>query len=379
MIFEINHHATGLKNNKPDRHPPAKELHDYKHALDQSAIIAITDQKGKITYVNENFCRISKYSREELLGRDHRIINSHFHDSSYIKNLWTTIAKGNVWRGEFRNKAKDGTFYWVDTTIVPFLNARSKPYQYLSIRYDITDRKNMETLLACRKEKEQLKITAKVLEAQEKERSAIGMELHDSVNQILAAIKIQLSIIEETQSGDRRFVTDCITNVQKVIDENRRIAHGLVTPDFSHQSLVCRMSALAHEMLQRSGITVCFNFGSFRESLLTNHQKLAIYRVAQEQCSNIIKYSGAKKVVMTMSTENLFFTMTISDDGKGAEPAKKSTGIGLANINTRLGIFNGKSSVHSDRGKGYALEVTMPVGGIGHGEHRKRGHLFPSP
>ncbi|MEZ5289425.1 MAG: PAS domain S-box protein, partial [Vicinamibacterales bacterium] len=175
---------------------------DLRSALDQHGIVAVADRRGRIVRANDNFCAVSKYSREELIGQDHRIVNSGHHPRSFWQQAWNTIASGRVWSGEVLNRAKDGSEYWVDTTIVPFLDERGKPYQYISIRHDITRLKQAEASLQA---------------AADKLRSR-NLELVDANRRVLSANQAKSDFLA-TMSHEIRTPMNTVLGMVEILEE----------------------------------------------------------------------------------------------------------------------------------------------------------------
>ncbi|HRJ71863.1 MAG TPA: CHASE3 domain-containing protein [Terrimicrobiaceae bacterium] len=169
-FFFLNEGASERVTVEKQLRASIRDLRDLYDALDEHAIVAITDPQGHITHVNDKFCAISKYSREELLGQDHRIINSGHHLKDFFRSLWTTIGRGKVWKNEVKNRAKDGTTYWVDTTIVPFLDPEGKPRHYVAIRADITERKRVEEEILSLNAGLELRVKARAAELEDANR-----------------------------------------------------------------------------------------------------------------------------------------------------------------------------------------------------------------
>jgi PAS domain S-box-containing protein len=200
-----------------------KELSDQKYALDQSAIVAITDNRGLITYVNDMFCDISQYSRLELIGNTHSVVNSKYHSHDFFASLWKTISSGRVWKGEIQNRAKDGSIYWVDTTIVPLLDEKKKPRQYVAIRYDITNRKDAELRL---EDERARALTSEKMASLGMLASGIAHELGNP----LAAIQGRLDMIKKSAGEkdlDPKSVQESIQKCQHLVDRMTRIIRGL--------------------------------------------------------------------------------------------------------------------------------------------------------
>lgn len=188
------------------------ELNFIRKALDQSAIVAITDANGVINHVNDKFCEISKYSRDELLGKTHSVINSGVHPIEFFKNMWSTIRNGQIWEAEVCNRAKDGSIYWVYTTIVPFLNSEKKPEQYVSIRYEITDRKLAE---------EKLKVYAQKLEESNRDlqdfASVAAHDLQEPLRKIQAfGERLQKKSLHNLDPESQDFLKRMMSSAQRM-------------------------------------------------------------------------------------------------------------------------------------------------------------------
>ncbi len=143
-VMAIFHDITEQKQSENKFEHIYNELKDIRMALEISSVVEITDHSGVLLYVNENFCKVSQFAKEELIGQTSKLINSNYHPKEFFQNLWDTIQDGRVWEGRVQNRAKDGTLFWLNKLIIPFINDEGQPYQYLAISYDITDAKNAE-------------------------------------------------------------------------------------------------------------------------------------------------------------------------------------------------------------------------------------------
>ncbi len=359
-----------------------KEVADYKYALDESCIVAVTDHKGIIKHANDNFCRISKYSREELIGKDHRIINSGHHSKDFIKNIWTTIANGRIWRGEIKNKAKDGTFYWVDTTIVPFLNELGKPYQYIAIRADITGKKIAEEENLKLNEDLELKVKQRT-----EEMEAFSYSISHDLRAPLRAVNGYARILEE----DYEWQLD---------EEGKRLLHviqdnakrmGILIDDllaFSRLGKKPVNKSLTNMKLIVESIWVDLSRSYQTEPkikilklLPTMADQPLITQVWTNLISNALKYSSkAIHPMITISSRKKGdqIIYKISDNGAGfdmqyahklfgvfqrlhAPDEFEGTGVGLAIVHRIITKHNGKIWAESEVGHGATFYFSLPA------------------
>lgn len=356
-----------------------RELNNIRHALDKSAIVAITDRTGAIIHVNDKFCEISKYSRDELLGQNHRIINSGHHSPDFFVDMWKTISKGKIWEGEIKNRAKDGSYYWVNTTIVPFLDERGKPYQYVSIRYEITQRKLAE---------EQLRVYAERLESSNR-------ELQDFAS--IAAHDLQEPLRKIETFGDRltkRFKNELAEDGRDYIDRMltsakrmRRLIDDLLTysrvttkaKPFEKTDLKQIVNDVLSDLevrIEQTGAKI--EVGELPEIEADPSQ---MHQLILNLVANAIKFHKkdvAPTVKIEANTQHNQCILTVSDNGIGFEEKYldriftifqrlhgkheyEGTGVGLAVCRRIVERHGGNLTAKSSPDHGAKFIVTLPL------------------
>lgn len=365
-----------------------KEIADYKYALNRSSIVAITNADGIITYVNENFCRISQYSSEEVIGQDHRILNSGYHPAAFMRELWETIESGNVWKGEIRNKRKDSTFYWVDATIVPFINDEGKPYQYLSIRTDITERKNAEQELHNLNEQleERVKNRTLQLELVNKELESFSYSVSHDLRAPLRAVSGYSKIVLEDYSNKidsegKRLLNNIVGNAKmmgQLIDDllsfSRLGRKEIAMVDIDMQGLVrgCLQQVLDNTtgkyVVEVEPLVNCTGDVNMIKQVWVNY------------IGNAVKYSANNtrpQILIGSRLENDMIIYYIKDNGVGFDmnyahklfgvfqrlhraDEFEGTGVGLALVKRIIAKHNGEVWAESELGKGATFYFSLP-------------------
>ncbi|MBL4750074.1 MAG: PAS domain S-box protein [Amylibacter sp.] len=354
----------------------------FVQALDVHSIVSVADVRGNILYVNDLFCRVSGYSREELLGKNHRIVKSDQHPPEVFKAMWRSIAKGDVWQGDIKNKKKNGGFYWVKTMIMPVLNTAGKPYQYVSIRTDITDRKLAESALVANREK--LKTALRV-------QSEFLSRMSHEIKTPLTGIIGMGEILKETDldAEQTEFVSELLEasgRLQKFLDDmlDLKMVHsGQIKPE----NIMVRVSDFMLDIegkwqpvAQNQGVRFdCCRAGNLPDIL--KFDPTYVHRIIDELLNNAFKYTGAGKVTFcirlgddaTVITEVTDTGIGISKDAIDAvfSPFNQNdmsntrehdgAGLGLAVCKDLVTYLGGEIKVASQLGQGSQFKMILPL------------------
>ena len=341
-----------------------RDLADVNYALEKSAIVAVTDVRGVIKYVNDKFCEISKYSREDLLGQDHRILNSGHHPKEFIRGLWATIANGHIWRGEIRNRAKDGSFYWVDTTIVPFLNAEGKPYQYMAIRYEITGRKASEKRLQEQAALARLGEMAAV----------VAHEVKNPIAGIRGALQV-ISSRMPSESRDRAVVGDIITR----LDGLNGVVQDLLVfarPRELRTESIDLANLIGHvtELARRDPVFAAIETRITGAAGLSQADASQLQLVVQNVLMNAAQaMNGQGTITITLSDVDGRPRIAIADAGPGMPPEvfehafepffttkSRGTGLGLPLAKRIIDAHGGEIRIDTPASGGTVVTLTLP-------------------
>ena len=263
-------------------------MNQFQYALNSSSIVVTTDLKGNITYLNDKFCEISKYKRDELLGQTYNVVDSGHHSIDFWKEMWQTIGQGKLWTNEIKERAKDGSFYWVNMTIVPFLGLDQKPYQYMVVSRDITAIKELDQ-----------RVLNSIILAQEKDRELFAEDLHEGVAQSLAALMLQIGIIElkikELADVDlKSSVASIKSYIQESIENTRSMATELMPRTMMKYGIEPSLKLFVTRLQQHLGGNVGFVCSINNPKQIEKDVEITVYRAVVAVLNTMYKTEPSK-------------------------------------------------------------------------------------
>ncbi|WP_431209663.1 PAS domain S-box protein [Puia sp. P3] len=329
----------------------------YKSLFNSSPFpISIIDKKTlKFLEVNEAAIRLYGYSREEFMNLtiyDFRLPGE--------KDMVKQQLDSNNYESDKRiryHRKKNGDLIQVEPSIVP-IDYKGRDALLITLN-DVTEKIQMQEALTQERVSRQKEISQATMEAQEKDRAEIGSELHDNVNQLLAASNLYLKHIEPESKESRQLLNKSISIINQAIEEVRRLSWSLVPPRLNDLSLKENIVQIVPNMAFNH-TKVQFNI-DIAERLLSEGLKINIYRIIQEQFHNIIKYAHAETIKISLTQVDNRVMLDICDDGQGFDLTQKSKGIGLSNIIRRSETYNGKVQIDSSIGKGCRVTIEFAI------------------
>ena len=273
-------------------------LNEYKYAIDEAAIVAITDAKGIITYVNEKFCDISEYSSEELIGQNHRIVNSAYHTSDFWTEFWSTISSGKVWNGEIRNRTKSGKYYWVDTTIIPFIiPGDNKPVQYLSIRKDITEHKKVLNQLL-----------NSIIYSQEQVREFMSHDIHEGLAQSLTSLtyRVELALNTCHDTETNIALTEIHNQMLDAVEQIRLLALNLMPRTIKEFGLIASLDNYFLNKMDSHKDKLKVKYGNSANDKIPESAVIAIYRSIVSIIDEMLNNPNLEKITVEFADTDHF-------------------------------------------------------------------------
>jgi len=336
-------------------------LHIHKNTLldHLSDAVVFTDMDLRIIYINKKAEQVYGIKSTEATGNLFRdVIQYDYMDDSREQALQILQQTGK-WQGKVIYKRNDEQIFLLLATVTFAHDEENKPVGLIATLKDITAQELSNEAARKNKLEQQKKINRLMIKTQENERNELGRELHDNINQILAAVKLQLEFSLENYEEEKCTVEKCKNNIEEVIREIRNLSHRLVLPRFAETSLMAEIQKTIDNVAQQQ--SVCLDLVGLNESLLPDNIKENIYRIIQEQLTNIIKHAKAKTATIKLHNNASAVFLSVEDDGVGFNTIQTRNGVGITNILNRVETCNGSACIFSSPGKGCRLEVSIPL------------------